>query len=937
MRRKICLILALLLLVCYIRVPVYADKGGNEIVQQIKDTYTEATRQYGGSFYGYCNKYVDYQLKILGIDKSMIGKNGKEYWDYYKNKTKSTEGYSITAYPASNYSIKEALNLISANGTKNVYNIMVGFEVGSYGGVYGHVCFIHAIIGGKVYFSESYGGNFDGKYYSEGAPIIGSIDAFHNYYTSIYGYEGMIYFGQGNQKYYLDVNGRLYSGYEDGEYTDDTDIEHWGTCDVYINDSLVANDVTDFYQQFPKGTKYEIKDIKGVGLNRYYSAIGNLSGTIGDATVNVRLVFERIQMLSDTDPIYLKVGEGAWVDLYTVYGDKVDEIRAYTYDDKIATVPDTDVVYNASSTWVYIKGVKEGDTKLSVTYVKGYGTGILTIPVHVSGIQYDRYITVSDWDVVLERGVANDQSSTVVTVSCPGVNPGSYHLTYNTFGSDLIQVRLDDWVDDSVAMYLYPGGYSSSDETGTASIELEIWDDNNNRIDSAIVNVTVTDPYNLWFDGVYMIHRVTDGTWSGRAVTNFYGNAEQASDKPVYFTKNLWRIERQEDKTYLIRNLYDNSYLYPGEGFPENGCNVVTTYKYPENRFKRWAIKEHPAGGYYIYSSQVDSGLCLDIDNASMEIGANAQMWWENGTNAQSFDFDDWSSDITVPQEDFTPQTPDVWCTYDEQMGVARIQWSESPEVKLRGAFDTRAYEVIIGDLTDDVLLEPIITNSTEYYYGDLNPEHEYRARVRAVNREFDYNRVPYTSSGWAYTDFSVPQWSNPFVDVKEKDYFYDAVLWAFYHDPQITKGTDATHFGPGLTCMRQDIVTFLWRAYGCPEPTTTNNPFTDVAPSKYYYKAVLWAVENGITAGTSKTKFSPKQGCTRAEVVTFLWRANHKPEPTTTNNPFTDVAPSKYYYKAVLWAVENGITAGTSKTKFSPNDTCTRAQIVTFLYRALN
>ena len=114
----------------------------------------------------------------------------------------------------------------------------------------------------------------------------------------------------------------------------------------------------------------------------------------------------------------------------------------------------------------------------------------------------------------------------------------------------------------------------------------------------------------------------------------------------------------------------------------------------------------------------------------------------------------------------------------------------------------------------------------------------------------------------------------NPFVDVKEKDYFYDAVLWAFYHDPQITKGTDATHFGPGLTCMRQDIVTFLWRAYGCPEPKTTNNPFTDVAPSKYYYKAVLWAVENGITAGTSKTKFSPNDTCTRAQIVTFLYRA---------------------------------------------------------------
>ena len=177
----------------------------------------------------------------------------------------------------------------------------------------------------------------------------------------------------------------------------------------------------------------------------------------------------------------------------------------------------------------------------------------------------------------------------------------------------------------------------------------------------------------------------------------------------------------------------------------------------------------------------------------------------------------------------------------------------------------------------------------------------------------------------------------NPFVDVIEGEFYYDAVLWAFYHDPQITKGTDSTHFSPKNTCKRRDVVTFLWRANGCPEPTETENPFTDVPDNAYYTKAVLWAVEKGITTGTGKDTFSPTATCKRRDVVTFLWRAKGCPTPTVTENPFTDVPAGKYYTDAVLWAVEAGITTGTTATTFSPAKTCTRGQIVTFLYRAYN
>ena len=174
----------------------------------------------------------------------------------------------------------------------------------------------------------------------------------------------------------------------------------------------------------------------------------------------------------------------------------------------------------------------------------------------------------------------------------------------------------------------------------------------------------------------------------------------------------------------------------------------------------------------------------------------------------------------------------------------------------------------------------------------------------------------------------------NPFVDVKEGKYYYNAVLWACYYSPQITNGTDETHFSPSKDCTREQIVTFLWKAAGAPEPSSTNNPFTDVKSSKYYYKAVLWAVQNGITNGISADKFGVGQPCKREQVVTFLWKTAGAPDPETTENPFTDVKEGKYYYKAVMWAVENKITSGVSADKFGVGQTCTRGQIVTFLYK---
>lgn len=176
------------------------------------------------------------------------------------------------------------------------------------------------------------------------------------------------------------------------------------------------------------------------------------------------------------------------------------------------------------------------------------------------------------------------------------------------------------------------------------------------------------------------------------------------------------------------------------------------------------------------------------------------------------------------------------------------------------------------------------------------------------------------------------------FIDVKTTDYFYNSVKWAV--GKNITNGTSSTTFSPYKSCTRAEIVTFLWRAAGSPEPTTTRNPFRDVNAVTHssYYKAILWASQKGITSGTSTTAFSPDQVCTRAQIVTFLYRYAGQPSGYYSN-PFKDVGATSEasYYNAIRWAVGKGITSGTSATTFSPYASCNRAEAVTFLYRYTN
>ena len=239
------------------------------------------------------------------------------------------------------------------------------------------------------------------------------------------------------------------------------------------------------------------------------------------------------------------------------------------------------------------------------------------------------------------------------------------------------------------------------------------------------------------------------------------------------------------------------------------------------------------------------------------------------------------------------------------------------------------------GDLPEIKYSSLQNVTATVYYPADnetwTNVEDE------SFNDDADLEYIGYTAGNEPVPpyDMTQPKPYNPFNDVPAGSFYEAPVLWAV--DQGITNGLSATEFGPTAVCNRAQVVTILWRAAGSPVPKTTTHNFVDVQKGSFYEKAVLWAVENGITTGTDTTHFSPNAACNRATVVTFLYRAAGSPAVENADNPFSDVPAKSWYTAPVLWAVDQGITKGLSATGFGPNASCNRAQVVTFLYRAYN
>ena len=232
-------------------------------------------------------------------------------------------------------------------------------------------------------------------------------------------------------------------------------------------------------------------------------------------------------------------------------------------------------------------------------------------------------------------------------------------------------------------------------------------------------------------------------------------------------------------------------------------------------------------------------------------------------------------------------------------------------------------------------------STTTDYTCERCHPEHTWDTGVITVKPTNDSDGEKLftcTVCGATKTEIIPAIGSEPtppsteFADVSTGAYYFEPVSWAVSNG--ITSGTGGHKFSPHASCTRGQIVTFLWRAAGSPDPVSSANPFSDVKPSDYFYKAVLWAVENNITSGIGGGRFGPGGACTRGQAVTFLWRAEKSPN-ASAGSSFSDVKSGSYYEKAVDWAVSKNVTSGTGNGKFSPDASCTRGQIVTFLYRA--
>ena len=219
-------------------------------------------------------------------------------------------------------------------------------------------------------------------------------------------------------------------------------------------------------------------------------------------------------------------------------------------------------------------------------------------------------------------------------------------------------------------------------------------------------------------------------------------------------------------------------------------------------------------------------------------------------------------------------------------------------------------------------------------FYEPIKAHHNWKLTRTDVPATEEHGSGQYTCSSCGNTKTDEICISSAFKDMPASDnWAHPGIDWAVYN--KITNGTSATTFGPSQGCTRAQVVTFLWRAAGCPEPEALATPFEDLKPGAFYENAVAWAVENKITSGLTETQFGPDATCTRGQIVTFLWRFQGFPEVNTEATRFSDVKPGAFYEKAVAWAEDSKITAGTTATTFSPDATCTRAQVVTFLHRA--
>lgn len=406
-------------------------------------------------------------------------------------------------------------------------------------------------------------------------------------------------------------------------------------------------------------------------------------------------------------------------------------------------------------------------------------------------------------------------------------------------------------------------------------------------------------------------------------------------------TEGVWKWVSGEEFSY---SNWDPDLPEPSG---EDYGTIIAIDNPPNKQISEWNDTENYFTGNTYYNVVNTGFVCernlSELGNCSITLSANSYVYNGNEKKPSVTVRDD--STVLTEGEDYT-------VTYSDNInagtasvtitGIGNYTGEVSKTFTIKKAEQTitlsgTSFELEIGEQVD-LDASAVGELSYECDNGDV-AEVSYDGKVTGVG-EGNANVTVIAAGSENYNEANIiveitvvakKAKENPFTDVKESEYYYDAVLWAYENG--ITSGATATTFNPEETCTRAQIVTFIWRAMGEPEPESDSNPFTDIKYSEYYYKAILWAYQNGIANGITSTTFQPDSIVTRAQAVTFLWRAEGKPD-ASVENPFTDVKEAEYYYDAVLWAYENNITTGVTETLFKPASTCTRAQIVTFLYR---
>ena len=374
--------------------------------------------------------------------------------------------------------------------------------------------------------------------------------------------------------------------------------------------------------------------------------------------------------------------------------------------------------------------------------------------------------------------------------------------------------------------------------------------------------------------------------------------------------------------------------------------HVSTTIRTPGNikRVETTTLDENgnPVRSTFTVNGKLESESVYQYDQQGRQIASKHISYHSDGSVSQTYGYvsayDDYGQEYWFMSDDMDHTKIKLTQKKDANGNVTEVN-------AVLGSESKTVYYDASGNPTKMVEKDDSGTTTATYKNGRVDTEVSEWAWGETYTTKYEYDANGNTtkvtnkySDGTEYVRVTkyaetvIPA-EQTFQDVPMSEYYFNPVEWAVEYG--ITDGTSDTTFSPNATCTRGQIVTFLWRAMGEPEPTNKNNPFTDVKPDDYFYTAVLWAKEAGITDGTTDTTFSPNASCTRGHAVTFLWRAEGKPA-MNANNPFKDVPAGQYYTEAVLWALSQKITDGTSDTTFSPDTACTRGQIVTFLYRDL-